>query len=149
VDPSGSAEATGSDPLPPDNGFRWFLNIAWMLVRDFDHPSSTMRPAVQCPLQVNVFGSTGDVPGFNGLVFKSPSIFVQPGSMGNAGLGCILNLSRLVHVWMCCDWRPTHRRLAMRKEDGLVVMDPRVYGLTYTWEVCDPTYAIAGMRREF
>jgi hypothetical protein len=131
VDASGSADTTGSDPLPPENGFRWFLNIAWMLINNPNHPSLETLPAFECPLHVDAFeSSTGDVPGFNRLVFKAPSIFVQPGLIANAGLGCILNLSRLIHLWPRKDWSPMQRGLAIKKNDGLVVMDPRTFGLT-------------------
>ena len=149
VDAIGPADANGSEPLPPENGFRWFLNIAWMLINDSNHTGLATLPSFECPLQVNAFGSTGDVPGFNRLVFKAPSIFVQPGSMANAGLGCILNLSRLIHIWPRCDWSPNHRGLVIQKEAGLVVMDPRTFGLTEEWDVCDPKYAIQGLRREY
>ena len=159
VDSTGSEDATGIELLPKENGFRWFLNVAWMLISDPNNPSLDMLntsldmldtvPYFQCPLQVDVFGSVGHVPEFNRLVFKAPSIFVQPGSIENSSLGCILNLSRLVHVWPRCDWSPEQRGLLINEHDGLIVMDPRVYGLTNGWTVCDPPYAIEGMRREF
>jgi hypothetical protein len=58
-------------------------------------------------------------------------------------------LSRLIHTWPFRDWSHTHRGLSSRPDDGIVVMDPRTFGLTEDWDVCEPQYGIQRLRREY
>jgi hypothetical protein len=139
----------------PEDGFLWFLNLAWHWVNDpniLEHVNDT-EATVPLALKV-LFGEEGlPIREFPRMQFKAPATFVERSDPDNSGLGTMLNLSQIVCKWPHLSWHfPQHGICDVTLPSGkrVLVLDPQVFGLADEhWSVCPPQSAIKRMRRQY
>jgi hypothetical protein len=132
------------DPLPED-GFLWFLNVAWHLTRDaasrVNRQATTEEPSkIPVPLPASPFGEEGRAAStFSRIQFKAPCMFLDRDNKADSGLGTLLNVSQIILKWPHMDWRlPQHNiHEHVGAKDRVFV-----FGLTTTRTVCEPGEAI-------
>jgi hypothetical protein len=134
------------DPLPED-GFLWFLNVAWHLTRDassqVNRQATTEVPSkIPVPLPASPFGEEGRAAStFSRIQFKAPCTFLDWENKADSGFETSLNVSQIISKWpLTMDWRllQPNIREHVGAEDRVFVLQPGIFGLTTTWTVCEP-----------
>jgi hypothetical protein len=141
------------EPLSND-GFHWFLNLAWHWIHDADVLNDDKHPTIPLPFSAVPFGEVGSVTlSFSQIHFKAQSTFVERDSAVNSGLGTGLNLSQIACKWPpmlpWCLPKASVCDITLPSGARVIMLDPRTFGLAGEhWSICDPNLAILRMRRQ-